>query len=107
MNRAHLSDMVKGWFVGNFNPTAFATEKCEVAVKNYKKGDHDAPHYHELAHEITLVLDGTVKMLNKTWQSGDVVVIEPGEISSFEALSNATLVVVKVPGVKDDKYLVD
>ena len=54
-----------------------------------------------------MVLDGTVKMLNKTWQSGDVVVIEPGEISSFEALSNATLVVVKVPGVKDDKYLVD
>ena len=63
MNRAHLSDMVKGWFVGNFNPTAFATEKCEVAVKNYKKGDRD------LAHEITVVLDGTVKMLNKTWQS--------------------------------------
>jgi quercetin dioxygenase-like cupin family protein len=46
-------------------------------------------------------------MLDQTWQSGDIVVIEPGEVSSFTALTDATLVVVKVPGAKDDKYLAD
>jgi len=99
--------MFKGWFVGDFNPTAFSTDQCEVAVKTYKEGDSDVAHYHKLAHEITLVLNGTVSMLDQTWQSGDIVVIEPGEVSSFTALTDATLVVVKVPGAKDDKYLAD
>jgi quercetin dioxygenase-like cupin family protein len=107
MKKAQLVDMFKGWFVGDFNPTAFSTDQCEVAVKSYKEGDSDAAHYHKLAHEITLVLNGTVSMLDQTWQSGDIVVIEPGEVSSFTALTDATLVVVKVPGAKDDKYLAD
>jgi len=107
MKKAQLDDMFKGWFVGDFNPTAFSTDQCEVAVKSYKVGDSDAAHYHKLAHEITLVLNGTVSMLDQTWQSGDIVVIEPGEVSSFTALTDATLVVVKVPGAKDDKYLAD
>jgi quercetin dioxygenase-like cupin family protein len=107
MKKAQLNDMFKGWFVGDFNPTAFSTDQCEVAVKTYKEGDSDAAHYHKLAHEITLVLNGTVSMLDQTWQSGDIVVIEPGEVSSFTALTDATLVVVKVPGAKDDKYLAD
>jgi quercetin dioxygenase-like cupin family protein len=107
MKKAQLDDMFKGWFVGDFNPTAFSTNQCEVAVKTYKEGDSDAAHYHKLAHEITLVLNGTVSMLDQTWQSGDIVVIEPGEVSSFTALTDATLVVVKVPGAKDDKYLAD
>ena len=107
MKKAQLDDMFKGWFVGDFNPTAFSTDQCEVAVKTYKEGDSDAAHYHKLAYEITLVLNGTVSMLDQTWQSGDIVVIEPGEVSSFTALTDATLVVVKVPGAKDDKYLAD
>ena len=107
MKKAQLDDMFKGWFVGDFNPTAFSTDQCEVAVKSYKEGDSDAAHYHKLAHEITLVLNGTVSMLDQTWQSGDIVVIEPGEVSSFTALTDATLVVVKVPGAKDDKFLAD
>ncbi len=107
MKKAQLDDMFKGWFVGDFNPTAFSTDQCEVAVKTYKEGDSDAAHYHKLAHEITLVLNGTVSMLDQTWQSGDIVVIEPGEVSSFTALTDDTLVVVKVPGEKDDKYLAD
>jgi hypothetical protein len=33
MNHARYEDMIKGWFVGGFNPTAFNTAACEVAVK--------------------------------------------------------------------------
>jgi len=31
-----------GWFVGEFSPTAFSAEICEVAVKNYKAADRGA-----------------------------------------------------------------
>lgn len=106
MKKAHLNDMVKGWFVGDFTPTAFNSDQCEVAVKTYHKGDSDAAHFHKLAHEITLVIEGEVSMMDSTWRKGDIVVIEPGEISAFSALTDATLVVVKIPGAKNDKYSV-
>jgi len=107
MKKAHLNDMVKGWFVGDFTPTAFTSDQCEVAVKTYQKGDSDAAHFHKLAHEITLIIEGEVSMMESTWRKGDIVVIEPGEVSAFSALTDAKLVVIKIPGAKDDKYLVD
>jgi quercetin dioxygenase-like cupin family protein len=106
MKSAHLSEMFKGWFVGGFEPTAFSTDACEVGVKNYKAGESEAAHYHKVATEITLVLSGTVTMRDKTWTEGDIIVLEPGDITAFEALTDATTVVVKVPGALNDKYVV-
>ena len=106
MKKAHLNDMVRGWFVGDFTPTAFKSEQCEVAVKSYQKGDIDAAHFHKLAHEITLIIEGEVSMMGSKWRKGDIIVIEPGEVSAFSALTDATLVVIKIPGAKNDKYLV-
>ena len=104
MKKAYLNDMVNGWFVGDFTPTAFASDQCEIAVKTYRKGDSEIPHFHKLAHEITLILKGEVSMMGSTWKKGDIIVIEPGEVSAFLALSDAKLVVIKIPGAKDDKY---
>ena len=39
MKTAKLTDMIKGWFVGNFEPTLLKTNDVEVAVKEYRKGD--------------------------------------------------------------------
>ena len=36
-----LSNMKGGWFIGNFEPSLFKTNECEVAVKSYKKGDKE------------------------------------------------------------------
>ena len=106
MNHFRLDDMVKGWFVGAFNPTAYSTDTCEVAVKHYKSGDKEARHLHKIATEITLVLQGTIRMNGQTWTEGDLIVLSPGESTDFEALSLVTSVVVKVPGALDDKYQV-
>lgn len=103
----HLKDMIGGWFVGDFEPTVARTDAFEVGVKSYKAGDRDARHYHKIAREITLVVSGSVRMLDKVWDAGSIVVIEPGVVNEFEALTDATLTVVKIPSAKDDKYLVD
>lgn len=107
MEHRKLTDMLQGWFVGNFSPTAFATGACEVAVKHYAAGEVHPAHYHKIATEITLVLSGKVAMAGRTWSDGDIVVLSPNEITDFAALTDATTVVVKVPGVLDDKYLVE
>lgn len=105
MKTNKLEKMVKGWFVGGFKPTAFSTKECEVAVKKYNRGDSEEKHYHKIATEITLILEGQVIMFDKTWKQGDIITIEPYEATAFEALEDTTTVVVKIPGALDDKYL--
>lgn len=105
MNHARLEDMVKGWFVGGFTPTAHHTQACEVAVKHYNDGDSEAAHFHKIATEITLVISGRVRMAGREWSAGDIIVLNPGDVTDFEALTNAVNVVVKIPGLLNDKYI--
>lgn len=104
MKHARLEEMVNGWFVGAFQPTAHATDACEVAVKRYRAGEREAAHFHRVATEITLVLSGRVRMAGREWGEGDVIVLAPGQVSDFEALTDTVNVVVKTPGALNDKY---
>ena len=105
MKVAKLEDMVKGWFVGNFEPTLIKTNNVEVAVKEYKKGDYEEKHYHKIATEITVIISGRVKMNDVEYSKGDIIVIEPNEATDFEALEDTVNAVVKFPGASNDKYL--
>lgn len=105
MKIENLLNMTKGWFVGNFEPSLYKTNGVEVAVKSYKQGDYEESHYHKIATEITVVVDGTVKMNNKIYNKNDIIVLEPGEKTDFEAVTDAINVVVKIPGANNDKYV--
>ena len=104
MKSFRLENMTKGWFVGEFLPSALQTNACEVAVKHYNAGEHEGTHYHKIATEVTLVLSGRVMMLGQEWAAGDIIVIEPGTATDFKALTDAINVVVKLPGILNDKY---
>ena len=106
MKRHKLKDMFRGWVVGNFEPSLYKTDDVEVAVKNYKAGDKEEKHYHKIATEITIISDGKVIMNGNLYGSGDIVTIEPGEATDFEALQDTITTVIKLPCVKDDKYIV-
>ena len=105
MKKYLLSDMTKGWFVGDFSPTIIQTQEVEVGVKQYQKGDCEARHHHKIATEITVIVTGRVRMNNDFYGAGDILVIEPGESTDFEVLEDVTTVVVKYPGAKNDKYM--
>ncbi len=106
MKTARLEDMVKGWFIGDFEPTLCKTTDVEVAVKEYKKGDHEGRHHHKVATEYTVIIRGRVRMNGIEYKAGDIVVMEPGESTDFESLEDGTVnVVVKLPGAKNDKYI--
>lgn len=107
MKTAKLNDMSRGWFVGNFTPTLYKTTDCEIGYKTYKKGDCEEQHYHKIATEITLITKGKVKMFNNVYSEGDIVIVEPGDATNFEALEDSANVVVKLPGMLNDKYLVE
>ncbi len=100
-----LEDMIKGWFVGNFNPTILSTTEVEVAVKNYKAGDYEPSHHHKLATEITVIADGQVRMNGINYSAGAIIVIEPNQATDFLAVTDVITTVVKYPGVNNDKYM--
>lgn len=104
MKSFRLDDMTKGWFVGNFDPVVLRTEAAEVAMKSYTAGTKEARHMHKVAPEVTLIATGRVRMSGVEYGAGDIVLIEPGEATDFEALTDVTTVVVKVPSVAGDKY---
>lgn len=106
MIQRRLSDMVGGWMVGSFEPTCYQTSNFEVACKQYQPGDIDQAHVHLVATEVTLIATGRALMNGRELIAGDIVTIAPGEATDFHALEATTTVVVKVPSVPGDKYLV-
>ena len=100
-----LNDFVRGWIVGNFDPSLYKTNDFEFAVKNFKAGDKECEHYHKIATEITVIVSGKAKMKNTIIETGNVVVILPNEKTEFEALEDTTIAVIKVPATNNDKYV--
>ena len=96
--------MVNGWFVGNFEPSILKTDQFEVAIKSYTKGDEEVEHFHKIAIEITLVISGRVEMCKQIWEPGSIIILNPGEATSFKALEDSVTAVVKTPSVRNDKY---
>ena len=58
-----------------------------------------------IAHEITLVLEGKIRICGHILGPGEIIVIEPEEVSAFEALTDVRIVVVKSLGALNDKYM--
>ncbi len=106
MKSAQLKDMVKGWFVGAFDPTLAKTDQFEVAVKEYRAGEVEAKHYHKIATEITVIVRGKVTMCGREWSDGDMIYLDPGEATDFIAHTDVITVVVKFPSVANDKFVV-
>ncbi|MGI1988463.1 hypothetical protein [Shewanella glacialipiscicola] len=105
MDKHNINDFVRGWFVGNFEPSLYKTEDVEVAVQYFKQGDKEASHCHKIATELTLIVSGKARMKDKILNVGDIVKIAPGEFTDFEALEDTITTVVKLPGATNDKYL--
>lgn len=101
----NLSEMIKGWFVGDFDKSALRTKDFEVAIKKYKAGESESRHVHKVAIEITVIVSGRVIMNNNEYKENDIITIPPNESTDFHVLEDTITVVVKTPSVIGDKYI--
>jgi hypothetical protein len=104
MRTARLSEMTKGWFIGNFTPSLAPTDAVEVAVKEYPAGFTEEWHFHKIATEYTVIVSGEVEMNGSRYTSGTIIIIQPGEGTDFLAITPTITVVVKLPGASNDKF---
>ena len=105
IEKYELENMVKGWFIGNFEPTLYKTDDVEVGIKKYKAGDHESAHHHKIATEFTVVLNGEVEMGGQRYCEGNIIKVIPGVPIDFTAVTDVTTIVVKIPGASNDKYI--
>jgi len=105
VKKDNIKSMKNGWFIGNFNPSVLKTNEVEVALKEYEQGDYEDAHFHKIATEITLIVEGEVEMFNERYKKGDILTIYPDEITDFKALTKVKTFVVKLPGANEDKYI--
>ena len=103
----NLQNMKKGWFIGNFYPAIYNTNNFEVAIKKYIKGEEENSHFHKIATEFTIVIDGQISMNNIAYEKDSIIEIEPNDMVKFVALTDCTTVVIKIPSSIGDKYEID
>jgi hypothetical protein len=105
MELFNLNNFFKGWYIGNVEPTLFNTDDFEVAIKRYSKNDREEAHYHKIAIEYTLIIEGEVLMNNIKYIKNDIIEILPNESTDFVCLTDVITCVIKIPCVKKDKYI--
>lgn len=102
-----ISDMSKGWFIGNFEPTAFKTELFEASYKFHPSGEKWDKHFHKVATEINLLVSGHMKICDKEINTGDIFIIEPNEIADPIFYEDCYIVCIKTPSVIGDKFIIN
>lgn len=101
MKILNIEDMVGGWFVGDFEPTAYKTKDFEVSYKLHPKGQEWDIHYHTDVTEINYVIKGNMVLQGKTLKTGDIFILEPYEIADPNFLEDTEIICVKTPSIND------
>ena len=69
MRKFRFENMKGGYYIGDFEPSAFKTKDFEVAFVKHEEGDTWVKHYHNLLTEINLVYLVELKlMMRSLWQ---------------------------------------
>ena len=103
---SNISEMTRGWFIGNFEPSILKTKDFEVGVMSHKKGEYWAPHIHKEAIEYNLLLDGLMNVNDVIIEPGTIFIFDKGEIARPIFLEDCRVLVVKSPSIPGDKYVV-
>ncbi len=107
MDILKMENMKGGWFIGNFEPSAYKTEHFEVCYKHHNKGEKWDTHYHKEGTEINYLVDGKMIIQNKELNKGDIFILHPFEIANPEFIEDCTVLIIKTPSTPGDKFIVN
>ena len=105
MKTAKLSDMTRGWFIGDFDQAVVRTKDFEVCYQENSELEDSQPHYHKVITEIQLIVRGHLRVNGVDFLPGDICYLEPGEHYHSEFVEPTDVVAIKFPSVPGDKYL--
>jgi quercetin dioxygenase-like cupin family protein len=104
MKTFKLDSMIRGWFIGDFEPSILKVKNFEVGILEFKKGHKKPPHYHKISTEYNVLLSGNFTTNGIHFKEGDIFIIQPNEIVDPEFHTDCRILCVKVPSAPNDKY---
>lgn len=99
-----IEDFVRGWIVGDFEPSIVKTKDVEIGVLELKAGEKADNHFHKNHTEYNLIISGTARSKNRFFFEGDFFIFHPNEKTDVVYLEDTKLLVIKTPATKDDKH---
>lgn len=104
MKVQNIKDFYRGWFIGDFEPSILKTDKFEIAVLNHARGEIWPKHYHAVATEYNVLLEGHMTVCGVELFKNDVFTIYPNEVADPIFHEDCRILCVKVPSLRGDKY---
>jgi NDP-sugar pyrophosphorylase family protein len=103
--RGNLCQTVRGWFIGDFEPSFLRTPGVEVGVLTHQAGEKWTPHVHEHCDEYNVLLDGSMTINGVPIARHDVFTFLRGAPSAPTFLTDCRVLCIKLPSVPGDKVL--
>lgn len=100
------SDFIRGWFIGNFTPSILKTSLFEAGLLEHKKGEKWPYHYHKVADEYNILIEGAMLLNERRIESGQSFTISHCEIACPIFLEDCLVLCIKIPSCPQDKYVV-
>jgi len=106
MEVTRIENYKGGWFIGNFDPSAYKTGDFEVCYKSHMAGEKWPVHYHRESDEINLLLKGRMIVQGRELRQGDIFLIKKYEVADPIFIEDCEVLIVKTPSRPGDKYSV-
>jgi quercetin dioxygenase-like cupin family protein len=107
MKVGRIENFVRGWFIGDFEPSILRTKDFEVGLLFHAKGEHHKAHYHALSDEYNVLIEGDMTIQGERYVTGDVFIIHKGVVADPIFHEDCKLIVVKIPSIPSDKFEVE
>ena len=106
MRKDKIENYVKGWVVGDFEPSILRHKDLEVGIAYHKKNEPTQQHYHTSSEEYNFIINGRMRVNEKILEKGDIFIYERMDISNCEFIEDTTLMIIRIPSAPNDKVIV-
>jgi CTP:phosphocholine cytidylyltransferase-like protein len=103
MKTSHLNDMIRGWLIGDFEPSIYRTKDFEIGYLSHPKGQVWAPHVHNKADEINVLIKGKMRINNEDIEEKEIFIVKKGMLTSSIFLEDCEILCIKIPSLPHDK----
>jgi len=102
----HVTNFIRGWFIGNFEPAIYKTREYEVGILHKSKTDPLDFHYHKEATEYNVFVKGDMEINGERLTPGQHFILDRNQTSCPIFHEDSIVLCVKLPSAPADKYAI-
>jgi NDP-sugar pyrophosphorylase family protein len=105
-NHINISDYLRGWIIGNFEPSIKRETRFEIGLLSHFKMEKWAFHYHKESIEINILIEGKMIINNIEINKGNIFIFNKNIIACPIFLEDCKILCIKIPSIPGDKYII-